>query len=107
MVLIKGKVDINSKLFFNNKNINLEVIVKNLNDDGSRVVNFYQDKKILDFNSVINILDQIGQIPLPNYMKEIQILVMKKIIKLFFQKIMVQLQLLLRHYILQMNFLKI
>ena len=64
LVYIRGKVKIDSKLFFEQ---NLKVIVKKLNDDGSRVVEFYQDNQKIDFEKLISILNQIGHIPLPPY----------------------------------------
>ena len=64
LVYIRGRLKINAKITFDN---NLSAIIKELNDDGSRIVEFYQDDKKLDFPSLINILDEIGHIPLPPY----------------------------------------
>ncbi|WP_428023046.1 tRNA preQ1(34) S-adenosylmethionine ribosyltransferase-isomerase QueA [Arcobacter sp.] len=64
-VMIKGKVQKGSKLYFDN-NLSAEVI--ELNDDGTRIVKFYQDEKQLDFTTLIEILNEIGHLPLPHYM---------------------------------------
>lgn len=66
LVLIKGKVKVGTKIFFDE---NLIAEVLELNEDGSRVVEFYQEKKKLDFGSLIEILNKIGHIPLPPYMQ--------------------------------------
>ncbi len=65
LVMIKGKVKVGTIIEFEE---NLSAKVKELNSDGSRVVSFYIDNKTIDFNSLINILDKIGHIPLPPYM---------------------------------------
>jgi len=64
LVYIRGKVKIGTKLFFEN-GLSGEVI--QLNNDGSRVVSFFKDSKKLDFLELVNILNQIGHIPLPPY----------------------------------------
>ncbi len=64
-VMIKGKVQKGSKLYFDN-NLSAEVI--ELNEDGTRVVKFFQNEKQLDFESLIEILNKIGHLPLPHYM---------------------------------------
>ncbi|OCL85122.1 S-adenosylmethionine:tRNA ribosyltransferase-isomerase [Arcobacter porcinus] len=66
-VYIKGKVNINTELFFDG---NLCAKVIELNEDGSRVVEFYKkenEKQKLDFSSLVEILNKIGHIPLPPY----------------------------------------
>ncbi len=65
LVLIRGKVNIETEIFFDN---NLSAIVKKLNSDGSRVVIFKQKGKTLSFEELVIILDNIGHIPLPPYM---------------------------------------
>ncbi len=65
LVLIRGKVNIETEIFFDN---NLSAIVKKLNSDGSRVVIFKQKGKTLRFEELVIILDNIGHIPLPRYM---------------------------------------
>ncbi len=60
---IKGKVHKNTILSFNY----LQCKVLNLLEDGSRVVQFSNDNKVLDFLSLVEILNDIGHIPLPPY----------------------------------------
>ncbi|WP_419764915.1 MAG: tRNA preQ1(34) S-adenosylmethionine ribosyltransferase-isomerase QueA [Arcobacter sp.] len=64
-VMIKGKVQKGSKLFFDD---NLIAEVLELNEDGTRVVKFFQNEKQLDFETLIKILNKIGHLPLPHYM---------------------------------------
>ncbi|QOY51478.1 tRNA preQ1(34) S-adenosylmethionine ribosyltransferase-isomerase QueA [Candidatus Sulfurimonas baltica] len=72
-VYIRGKVKIDSKIFFTDetKNIckNLVAQVKELNDDGSRVVHFFSDDKLLRFEELLPIIDKIGHVPLPPYIQ--------------------------------------
>jgi S-adenosylmethionine:tRNA ribosyltransferase-isomerase len=64
-VFIKGKVHIGTLLSFDN---NLQVkVVELVEYDGSRVVEFYRDNKILSFEELVEILNKIGHIPLPVY----------------------------------------
>lgn len=65
LVMIKGKVKAGTKLFFDE---NLSAIVEEVNEDGSRIVEFFQDEKKLDFLSLVEILNKIGHLPLPPYM---------------------------------------
>ncbi len=65
LVMIRGKVKEGTKLFFD-KNLNAEVI--EVNDDGSRIVNFYKGDEKLDFLTLVEILNEIGHLPLPPYM---------------------------------------
>ena len=65
LVMIGGKVRIGTKLFFD-ENLNAEVL--EVNEDGSRVVQFFQNDKKLDFLALIDILNKIGHLPLPPYM---------------------------------------
>jgi S-adenosylmethionine:tRNA ribosyltransferase-isomerase len=65
LVMIRGKVKVGTKLSFD-MDLNAEVI--EVNDDGSRIVNFYQNDKKLDFLSLVDILNEIGHLPLPPYM---------------------------------------
>ncbi len=64
--LIRGKVKEDAKLYFD-----AEVIatVVRLEEDGSRIVSFSQHEKVLTFEELILILDEIGHIPLPPYMQ--------------------------------------
>ena len=65
LVMIGGKVRIGTKLFFD-ENLNAEVL--EVNEDGSRVVKFFQNDKKLDFLELVDILNKIGHLPLPPYM---------------------------------------
>jgi S-adenosylmethionine:tRNA ribosyltransferase-isomerase len=65
LVMIGGKVRIGTKLFFD-ENLNAEVL--EVNEDGSRVVQFFQNNKKLDFLELVDILNKIGHLPLPPYM---------------------------------------
>lgn len=66
LVLIRGKVKVDTELFFND---NLVATVTGLNDDGSRIVTFSHKGKEIRFEELVLILDQIGHIPLPPYMQ--------------------------------------
>lgn len=79
-VYIRGKVKIGSKIFFTDEDKNLVAVVKELHEDGSRVVNFYsstpssQDgawelKEKLRFEELFPIIDKIGHVPLPPYIQ--------------------------------------
>ena len=65
LVMIGGKVRVGTKLFFD-EDLNAEVL--EVNDDGSRVVKFFQNDKKLDFLELVEILNKIGHLPLPPYM---------------------------------------
>ncbi len=65
VVMIKGKVNIGTKIYFDS---NITVDVLRLEEDGSRIVNFFQNDKKLDFSSLVEILNKIGHLPLPHYM---------------------------------------
>ena len=65
LVMIKGKVNIGSVLYFE-QNLRVEVLV--INEDGTRVVKFFQNEKQLDFLELIDLLNSIGHLPLPHYM---------------------------------------
>ena len=71
LVYIRGKVKIGTKLFFDK---GLEAEVVELLPDGSRVVEFRCKMengkcKIPDFLELVKILEEIGHIPLPPYIK--------------------------------------
>ncbi len=63
--MIRGKVKVGTKLSFQE---DLVAEVLEVNEDGSRVVYFYQNSKKLDFLSLVDILNKIGHLPLPPYM---------------------------------------
>jgi len=66
LVLIKGKVQIGTKLHFDDA---LEATVTSLNEDGSRVVTFTHKEKKIRFEDLVLVLDKIGHIPLPPYIQ--------------------------------------
>lgn len=66
LVMIRGKVNVGSILFFEN---DLRAIVLELNDDGTRTVRFERHDDILNFEELIEILEIIGHIPLPPYIQ--------------------------------------
>ncbi|MDQ1341119.1 MAG: S-adenosylmethionine:tRNA ribosyltransferase-isomerase [Campylobacterota bacterium] len=66
LVNIRGRVKKDSILSFEN-NIKAQVIC--LNEDGTRVVKFIKDSKILNFVELLAELEKIGHIPLPPYIK--------------------------------------
>ena len=63
--LIRGKVNKGTDLYFDEA---LVARVISLEEDGSRIVTFSQEKKELCFEELILVLDKIGHIPLPPYM---------------------------------------
>ena len=63
-VYIRGKVKVDTLLHFD---ADLTAKVKELREDGSRIVNFYQNEKLLRFEELLPIIDTIGHIPLPPY----------------------------------------
>ncbi|MGE0052414.1 MAG: tRNA preQ1(34) S-adenosylmethionine ribosyltransferase-isomerase QueA [Arcobacter sp.] len=65
LVMIRGKVKIGTKLFFD-EDLIAEVV--ELNEDGTRVVKFFKEDKNLDFLELVEILNKIGHLPLPPYM---------------------------------------
>ena len=66
LVYIKGKVKVGTKLHFEK---NLTATLTKLHHDGTREVEFtYHDKKI-NFQKLNTILEDIGHIPLPPYIK--------------------------------------
>lgn len=65
LVMIRGKVNLNTILTFER---DLSVKILEINDDGTRVVEFYQNNKKLDFLTLVDILNEIGHLPLPHYM---------------------------------------
>jgi len=71
LVYIRGKVKKGTKLFFDK---GLIAEVEELLEDGSRIVSFKLkvengEWKILDFLELVNILEKIGHVPLPPYIK--------------------------------------
>ncbi len=66
LVYIRGRVKQGTLLEFDN-NLNAQVL--DLNCDGTRVVKFYQQERVLNFEELNCILERIGHIPLPPYIK--------------------------------------
>jgi len=67
-VYIRGKVKIGTRVLFD-CNEKLTLHVKEVLDDGSRIVNFYSNDKLLRFEEILPIIDKIGHIPLPPYIQ--------------------------------------
>ncbi len=65
-VYIRGKVKEGSELFFEQ---GLKAIVKKTQEDGTRVVAFFQDDKMLGTKELFDVLEHVGHIPLPPYIK--------------------------------------
>ena len=65
-VYIRGKVKVGTKINFD---MQLVAEVKELNVDGSRVVNFFIEDKLLRFEELLPIIDKIGHVPLPPYIQ--------------------------------------
>ncbi|QFR48563.1 tRNA preQ1(34) S-adenosylmethionine ribosyltransferase-isomerase QueA [Sulfurimonas lithotrophica] len=63
-VYIRGKVKAQTEILFDN---DLVAKVIKLEDDGSRVVEFYQNYIKLRFEDLLPIIDKIGHVPLPPY----------------------------------------
>ena len=66
LVMIRGKVQLGSRLFFENQ---LEATVTTLNEDGSRIVTFSHKNQPIRFEALVLVLDKIGHLPLPPYMQ--------------------------------------
>ena len=65
-VYIRGKVKVNTEILFDE---NLKAVIQELNDDGSRVVNFFIEDSLLRFEDILPIIDKIGHVPLPPYIQ--------------------------------------
>jgi len=66
LVYIRGRVKEETSLSFDEF---LTATVVKLNDDGTRVVEFYNKDTLIDFETLNTILEKIGHIPLPPYIK--------------------------------------
>jgi len=64
LVLIRGRVKVGDKLFFDN---GLSLSVKKVLEDGAREVEFFDNETKLDIYALIEKLDAIGHVPLPPY----------------------------------------
>jgi S-adenosylmethionine:tRNA ribosyltransferase-isomerase len=65
-VYIRGKVKVGTEIMFGE---NLVAKITELNEDGSRVVNFYSSQTPVRFEELLPIIDIIGHIPLPPYIQ--------------------------------------
>ncbi|QKJ23268.1 tRNA preQ1(34) S-adenosylmethionine ribosyltransferase-isomerase QueA [Poseidonibacter lekithochrous] len=65
LVMTRGRVKLGTEIFFD-KGLTAEVL--ELNEDGSRVVKFFKDGKKIEFLELVEILNEIGHLPLPPYM---------------------------------------
>ncbi len=65
LVMIRGKVKVGMFLLFAEA---LSAEVLSLNEDGTRVVKFLKGGEEIDFLSLVEILNNIGHLPLPPYM---------------------------------------
>ena len=65
-VYMRGKVKVSAQVMFDE---NLVAEVKKLQEDGSRIVNFSQNNKVLRFEELLPIINRIGHIPLPPYIQ--------------------------------------
>lgn len=65
-VYIRGKVKVDTKIIFSE---NFYAQVKELQEDGSRVVHFFDSNDKLRFEDILPIIDKIGHVPLPPYIQ--------------------------------------
>ncbi len=65
LVMTRGRVKVGSEIFFDK---GLQANVLELNEDGSRVVKFTKNGEKIDFLELVEILNDIGHLPLPPYM---------------------------------------
>jgi len=65
LVMTRGRVKKGSEIFFDK---GLVATVLELNEDGSRIVSFLKDGTKIDFLELVEILNEIGHLPLPPYM---------------------------------------
>ena len=65
-VYIRGKIKIDAQIIFTD---NFKAVVRKLNEDGSRIVQFFNKKRLLRFEDILPIIEEIGHIPLPPYIQ--------------------------------------
>lgn len=65
LVMTRGRVKVGTEIFFDK---GLQANVLELNEDGSRVVKFTKNGEKIDFLELVEILNDIGHLPLPPYM---------------------------------------
>ncbi|MDO7253659.1 tRNA preQ1(34) S-adenosylmethionine ribosyltransferase-isomerase QueA [Helicobacter cappadocius] len=68
LVQIKGRVKENLRVVFAD---GYESIIKELREDGYRVVSFFHKDVLLDLKGVLDMLEKIGHTPLPPYIKRV------------------------------------
>lgn len=66
LVYMRGKVLENNIITFD-EGLSIEVL--KLQEDGTRIVKFFKNDQELDFLSLVEILNEIGHLPLPPYIK--------------------------------------
>ncbi len=66
LVYMRGKV-LQGNIITFDQGLSIEVL--QLQEDGTRIVKFFKDSKELDFLSLVEILNEIGHLPLPPYIK--------------------------------------
>ncbi len=66
LVMIRGRVRVGTQIRFDE---GLTATVETLHDDGSRIVTFSQDGTPIRFETLVQILNRIGHVPLPPYMQ--------------------------------------
>jgi len=66
LVYMRGKVLVGNIITFD-EGLSIEVL--QLQEDGTRIVKFFKNSKELDFLSLVEILNDIGHLPLPPYIK--------------------------------------
>ena len=65
-VYIKGRVKAGTELFFDQQ---MHAKIMELKEDGTRIVAFFQAEKALHTKALFDVLEKIGHIPLPPYIK--------------------------------------
>ena len=66
LVYMRGKVLVDNIISFDD---GLSIKVLHLQEDGTRIVKFYKENQELDFLTLVEILNKIGHLPLPPYIK--------------------------------------
>ncbi len=65
-VYLRGKVKVGTSILFAEA---LEAKVAKLNEDGSRLVRFFQRDTLLRFEDILPVIERIGHVPLPPYIQ--------------------------------------
>jgi S-adenosylmethionine:tRNA ribosyltransferase-isomerase len=72
---VRGRIREKTKILFNN---NLILIIEKLLADGSREGKFFKNGEILNFSQLIEIIEEIGEMPIPPYIENISKIDMEK-----------------------------